>query len=95
MSVVAHNFGEIDAQLASMDAHIAQTQQEVEHLNNEMLKAAGYWQGEAHEQAVAFANRVHTTMIHVVDSAKNYVAKARMANDDMRQQEAANTAMWG
>lgn len=93
--IIQHNFGAIDAQLASMDGHTAQGVQVAEELNQEMTKWAGYWQGGAHEEAMAFVNRVHMTLMHVLQAAQNYTNKARMANADMQQQEAANTAMWG
>ena len=95
MDTLHYSFDNIDAHLNALDGLNGLALQKAEELNAEMQIWANYWHGTAHEQALQFTTQVHGTLTHVVEASKQYVVKARMKNEDMRNQEHANTTLWG
>lgn len=89
-----YDFNNIDTHLDTLDGLTKQAQGLTEQLNAEMSVWTGYWQGDTQHQATDFTRNVHNTLNHTLDAATQYSAKARMQNEDMRAQEATNTALW-
>jgi hypothetical protein len=92
--VIRHDFNAIDGQLDALTADNTQLGQLREQLDAELTRWAGYWTGDAHEQATAFTRHVTSTLDQTIMASQQYVEKARLANSDMRGQEAANTSLW-
>lgn len=95
MSQITHEFSAIDAELDSMTATNQQLAMVREELDSELQHWASYWTGDAHEAATTWSRAVTAALDHTIMASTNYVQKARVANGDMRAQEAANTSLWG
>lgn len=95
MSQIRHNFEAINGALDEMSTTTTTLSAKREEMDSELTVWASYWEGQAHEQANIFSRRVTSTLDNVITSAQNYIGKARMANEEMRAQEAANAGLWG
>lgn len=92
--VLHYNFEAINAHLDQMTALNTLADTKREELAAEMHAWAAYRTGQAHEAATAFTTRVINQLDHVLMASKQYVVKARGANEEMRTQELANTSQW-
>ena len=95
MSQIRHNFAAINASLDEMDTTVGILSAKREEMDNELTVWTSYWEGQAHEQANQFSRRVTTTLDSVIVSTRNYIGKARIANEEMQAQEMANAGLWG
>lgn len=95
MSQIRHNFAAINASLDEMTTTVTILTAKREAMDNELTVWTSYWEGQAHEQANLFSRRVTTTLDNVINATRNYIGKARIANEEMHAQEMANAGLWG
>ncbi|MEN4464169.1 hypothetical protein VXE65_19200 [Mycolicibacterium conceptionense] len=95
MSQIRHNFAAINASLDEMTTTVTILTAKREAMDNELTVWTSYWEGDAHLRANEFSRRVTSTLDNVINATRNYIGKARMANEEMHAQEMANSALWG